>query len=37
MAPACKLPDQDDVSLADLKTAGRTVVLFFYTKADAPG
>ena len=36
-APAFRLPDQDGnmVRLADLK--GRTVVLYFYPKADTPG
>jgi peroxiredoxin Q/BCP len=36
-APGFTLPDQDghDVSLADL--AGRTVVLYFYPRADTPG
>jgi thioredoxin-dependent peroxiredoxin len=36
-APDFTLPDQDgnDVSLADF--AGRTVVLYFYPKADTPG
>ena len=36
-APAFTLPDQDgrDVSLGDF--AGRTVVLYFYPKADTPG
>ena len=36
-APQFTLPDQDgnDVSLADY--AGRTVVLYFYPKADTPG
>ena len=36
-APDFTLPDQDgnDVSLSDLN--GRTVVLFFYPKADTPG
>jgi len=36
-APEFKLPDQDgkEVSLADY--AGRTVVLYFYPKADTPG
>ena len=36
-APAFTLPDQDgnEVSLADL--AGRTVVLYFYPRADTPG
>lgn len=36
-APAFTLPDQDGapVSLADF--AGRTVVLYFYPKADTPG
>ena len=36
-APAFTLPDQDSnpVSLADF--AGRTVVLYFYPKADTPG
>jgi thioredoxin-dependent peroxiredoxin len=36
-APQFTLPDQDgnDVSLAD--HAGRTVVLYFYPKADTPG
>jgi peroxiredoxin Q/BCP len=36
-APQFMLPDQDgnDVSLADF--AGRTVVLYFYPKADTPG
>jgi len=36
-APPFMLPDQDgdEVSLADL--AGRTVVLYFYPKADTPG
>ena len=36
-APAFTLPDQDGtpVSLGDL--AGRTVVLYFYPKADTPG
>jgi peroxiredoxin Q/BCP len=36
-APAFTLPDQDgnDVSLSDF--AGRTVVLYFYPKADTPG
>jgi thioredoxin-dependent peroxiredoxin len=36
-APDFTLPDQDgqDVSLSDF--AGRTVVLFFYPKADTPG
>ncbi len=36
-APGFTLPDQDggDVSLADF--AGRTVVLYFYPKADTPG
>jgi peroxiredoxin Q/BCP len=36
-APDFTLPDQDgtEVSLADL--AGRTVVLYFYPKADTPG
>ena len=36
-APAFRLPDQDGnmVRLSDLK--GRTVVLYFYPKADTPG
>jgi peroxiredoxin Q/BCP len=36
-APAFTLPDQDggEVSLSDF--AGRTVVLYFYPKADTPG
>jgi thioredoxin-dependent peroxiredoxin len=36
-APAFTLPDQDgnEVSLADF--AGRTVVLYFYPRADTPG
>ena len=36
-APSFKLPDQDDniVSLADF--AGRTVVLYFFPKANTPG
>ena len=36
-APDFTLPDQDgnDVSLSDY--AGRTVVLYFYPKADTPG
>jgi peroxiredoxin Q/BCP len=36
-APDFTLPDQDgnDVSLSDF--AGRTVVLYFYPKADTPG
>ena len=36
-APAFTLPDQDgaEVSLADF--SGRTVVLYFYPKADTPG
>jgi thioredoxin-dependent peroxiredoxin len=36
-APGFTLPDQDgnDVSLSDF--AGRTVVLYFYPKADTPG
>jgi peroxiredoxin Q/BCP len=36
-APGFTLPDQDgnDVSLADF--AGRTLVLYFYPKADTPG
>jgi peroxiredoxin Q/BCP len=36
-APDFKLPDQDgrEVSLSDL--AGKTVVLYFYPKADTPG
>jgi thioredoxin-dependent peroxiredoxin len=36
-APAFRLPDQDGnmVRLADLK--GRTLVLYFYPKADTPG
>jgi len=36
-APAFTLPDQDgrEVALADF--AGRTVVLYFYPKADTPG
>jgi thioredoxin-dependent peroxiredoxin len=36
-APAFTLPDQagDDVTLSDLR--GRTVVLYFYPKADTPG
>ena len=38
-APAFTLPNQDgnDVSLAELTEAGKTVVLFFYPKADTPG
>lgn len=37
LAPAFTLPDQDgnEVSLADLR--GRTVVLYFYPRADTPG
>ncbi len=36
-APAFTLPDENgkNVSLKDLK--GKTVVLFFYPKADTPG
>ena len=36
-APDFTLPDQDgnDVTLSDLR--GRTVVLYFYPKADTPG
>ena len=38
-APDFTLPDQDgtDVSLAALTGAGKTVVLYFYSKADTPG
>jgi len=37
LAPDFELPDQDDerVRLSDFR--GRTVVLYFYTKADTPG
>lgn len=38
-APDFTLPDQDgnDVSLAALTGSGKTVVLYFYPKADTPG
>ncbi len=38
-APAFTLPDQDgnDVSLAALTASGKTVVVYFYPKADTPG
>ena len=39
IAPSFTLPDQDgsDVSLADLTGAGKTVVVYFYPKADTQG
>jgi peroxiredoxin Q/BCP len=38
-APAFTLPDQDgqEVSLAALTAAGKTVVVYFYPRADTPG
>ncbi len=38
-APDFTLPDQDgdDVSLTELTGAGKTVVVYFYPKADTPG
>ena len=39
VAPSFTLPDQDgnDVSLAELTGAGKTVVVYFYPRADTPG
>src|SRR3954471_24435842 len=36
-APAFKLPDQDGSKVGLSDFAGRTVVLYFYPKADTPG
>ncbi len=37
VAPDINLPDQSDSTIALSELRGKTVVLFFYPKADTPG